>query len=618
MVLSSKWRLQATKDLAEVFLRQHYPDEVIVFPVTWQRFLDLRRKSKSRGASKTLTEPTYLAGGLPFADVRRVNLVAPLVIVTMYQILEELAITSNQMSVPSIEQLQAAVRSCAKTFCASPQVVSEMVATLPPRLHRVLAAENRQEDTATEAMRKQTIRVDHNGQVFIDNDESFRITPAQAAAVFCQLIRNRRIHWLDGTVLFDAWARELPKDPFKTFSGQISKASRILDEHGAGLYLEPEKGIDRHAGSWQLRVGDGTQLSGTVFEAQSLVDEADTALSAHRLTEAARQAAAALDKDPTSIAAAALVLRTCGSYDLDAAQVQRLKDGLRTVQKFNRNVAGALVVLSEVASALRERWCTDMETFRDFLAQKSLESSSLCRAAELVLKEGRHLYEEETKLLTLDVLVQQMRMTSISPEDKLRLIQGNEIVTAVLRAAAPGCRKLFRLTPDLRETLSDRLVTIFRTTVCRAKKCPLDFKSISHLKGAWVLRLRREATEEMIEQTLNIERAVQKDMRKLMQKKAQLDKQKMPDTRIWRKLKWKYSRFIVANSAREEFLRWQYRSKGKEQEIDSATYSQLWSELLRIPVIPPTYSEGKRPPVPSDCGRVFQLNRSGCSGRIGA
>jgi tetratricopeptide (TPR) repeat protein len=47
-------------------------------------------------------------------------------------------------------------------------------------------------------------------------------------------------------------------------------------------------------------------------------------------------------------------------------------------------------------------------------------------------------------------------------------------------------------------------------------------------------------------------------------------------------------------------------------------FGQTFGPWLRIPVIPPTYSEGKRPPVPSDCGRVFQLNRSGCSGRIGA
>jgi hypothetical protein len=39
---------------------------------------------------------------------------------------------------------------------------------------------------------------------------------------------------------------------------------------------------------------------------------------------------------------------------------------------------------------------------------------------------------------------------------------------------------------------------------------------------------------------------------------------------------------------------------------------------MRIPTIPPSCSEGKRPLIPKDSALVFRLNRSSCSGRIGA
>ena len=120
------------RELTRNFLEAHYPGELDYFPFVWEQFAELRIEWAPNEKRTARFDANRL--GLPFADEQEGGLVTPFAIPTVWFTLCEL---NARGLAPSPEQVEEAIRSCAKALGAPDVLGKELVKDIGSRLREL-------------------------------------------------------------------------------------------------------------------------------------------------------------------------------------------------------------------------------------------------------------------------------------------------------------------------------------------------------------------------------------------------------------------------------------------------------------------------------------------------
>lgn len=125
--------LKLIRHVAHAFAEAHHPDELPYFPLIWE---ECAKQIDVENIHPDQVDGTQLLRlGLPFADEQRLRLTVPQTILTIAAVLNQL----RGMGVdPTEEQLNDAVRACARAFGVSKDETQKLVAHVSPALHHAI------------------------------------------------------------------------------------------------------------------------------------------------------------------------------------------------------------------------------------------------------------------------------------------------------------------------------------------------------------------------------------------------------------------------------------------------------------------------------------------------
>lgn len=204
-----------THDLAQKFVEQYRPDELIYFPLLWETYVQHGTKSNSQKAKGLLAQL-----GLPFE--KGLNLISPLTIITIKAVLMEAGSFGRS---PGLDQFRKAVTATAEAFGADPSLTAQMAKRIAPDLFALF------QNLAEAEPSKRDLRVDKSeqapfGHVYVDwlfNNEykTAQLIPKPDQALLIQNnvpqctvavdeTKGKIQVWIGGTLKVESMADKVP------------------------------------------------------------------------------------------------------------------------------------------------------------------------------------------------------------------------------------------------------------------------------------------------------------------------------------------------------------------------------------------------------------------------
>ncbi len=489
------WRLRVIRRGVEAFLKKYYPAELEILPVAWNQFLDAQRKGVKLEELRHEPDAGFATWTLSFAAKRKIELIAPLVILTVFACLEEIEESGSGLKEPSIEEFQAAIRSCSQIFNAPSDLCDQMALALPGRLRTLFIRELRPVEGERQVVPKRRIEVSRGGRVEVDGN-CLALTPS-AAIVLCELVRTDRLHWLEGFVLLEDWSLRPPINPYGAFRTIISRITAPLRQHGLHKSVVAEKtiGTKLNSGYWRLSFPRGIELGGAVWEARTRVTEAHVLAEAGQHSDALRLCVEVLEMDPANVEAARIMMES-------RVALEGLNPSSGTVKRC-RNVLLLRERLLERAHRIVSKLKLRAEqNIHDFPGHWLSQLCSVRRArvaADAYASSRGILGEEEIIMRELGDLIHALADPA-RRKTAAQMISKYPLVVDVAKNAAKNCRRLLEscdiAVPE--EDIPGTVWKLLNEGGCLMARDVTQYESLSHLKASWVRYLAASARDELV------------------------------------------------------------------------------------------------------------------------
>ena len=296
--------MKSTGDLgraiAESYISKERPDELAYFGLIWERVSSM---ALGQGRTEGLASLAQRVRGLPFTREAIVELLSPFVVVAVLATLAEMGKTGK---LPDSATLERGVSACAREFGLPSSRAASLAAFLGPALREQWDLLQRCAEAACRVLEiDEQVVVDAcaAGSVSV-RGTAHKISQEQSRSLWLHLLRNEKVHWVEGYIIFRRWRSRPPSHPPRQFENAVTRLNKELKQTGCGLAVRPVKEGHANTGYWQLAVPTTVELAGEVPEARREGAQALAEVTKGNYAAAAQTAMRAFGKDPASDEAA--------------------------------------------------------------------------------------------------------------------------------------------------------------------------------------------------------------------------------------------------------------------------------------------------------------------------